>query len=169
MGPEKDENRAWLITRQHCEWEMAALDFLNLALSPVCAFKSVKKLGSVIIWICQYFAAACKIDYSVCEDRFTYWVSVVSEISKGEGCRFTLSPSQKKYAAVCALGLGEQPWEECTSVSSLPFPTQGAAVWSAWADSHWHDFNQRWPLLSTGNSRVGFYCLVGFFSQMVNI
>lgn len=71
-----------LIARQHCEWEMAALDFLKLALCPVCAFMLVKKLGSVIIWVCHYFVAACKTDYSVCEDRFTCWIPVVSEISK---------------------------------------------------------------------------------------
>lgn len=77
----------------------------------------------------------------------------LSEISKWEGCCFPQSIT-KNYAAVCALGLGELSQEECASVSSLPFPTQGVAVWSAGADSHWHDSNLRWPLLCTWDFSV---------------
>lgn len=56
---------------------MVALDFLNLDLSPVCAFMLVEILGSIITWMCHYFAVACESDYSVPEDSFTCWVSVV--------------------------------------------------------------------------------------------
>lgn len=141
---------------------MAALGFLKLDLSTVCAFILVEKLSSIITWMCRCFAVACEADYSVHEDSFTYWVSVAWDCQ----IRRLLVSSQtvtRNYAVVGALGWGEQSWQEGTSASSLPSPTQGAAVWSACTDSCWQDFNPRWPLLSEGNSSVAFVCL--FFTD----
>lgn len=73
---------------------MAALDFLNLDLSLVSAFRLVEKLGSIISWMCPYFAAACKTDNMYVRTALPagfQW----SEIAKLEGCRFPLGPSQE--------------------------------------------------------------------------
>lgn len=141
---------------------MAALDFLNLDLSLVSAFRLVEKLGSIISWMCPYFAAACKTDNSVREDSFTCWLSVVWDCQIRR-LQVSSRSITRNYAAVGASGWGEQSWHERTPASSLPSPTQGAAVWAAWADSCWQGFNPRWPLLSEGNSSVAFFCL--FFTD----
>lgn len=165
MGPEKDKNRAWL-------WSLGSIVdrkrqplifWTSLAPLDVNLFMLVKKLDSVINWLCHCLAVALKPVYMKMGLPALF---PLSEISKWEGCWFPQSIT-KNYAPVCALDLGELSWEECTSVSSLPFPTQGAACLVCWGQFSLHDFNLRWPLLYTRLQCCWFVCL--FHRQMVNI
>lgn len=84
----------------HRECEMVALDFSKPCSLPCLYIYTGEQIMLHYHWVCHCFAAACKTDYNVCEDRLTCWVSVASKIAKREGGFFSVH-HKKWYSVLC--------------------------------------------------------------------
>lgn len=125
MGPERDENSIILITRHPCDGRKQPLIFWTLLFPLLVHLHWWRKTGLIL-------SSGCTMIFTV-----SYSCSVSEEQATCCSCSFQIGClsfssvfAVSRDAAVCASGLGEQS-QDCTSASSLPLRTKGAADCSA--------------------------------------